>query len=133
MTAPADLYQAALDAQANAYSPYSKYRVGAAIRLASGEIFGGCNVENASYGATICAERGAIMSAVATHGTIEVVEVLVITDSSPPWPPCGMCRQVLAEFVSPDCVLWCTNNSGDAVPQPFKEIFPQGFDASHMA
>jgi cytidine deaminase len=133
MTVPADLYAAAANAHRNAYSPYSHYRVGAGIRLASGEVFGGCNVENASYGATICAERSAIMAAVSAHGPIQIVEVLVLTDASPPWPPCGLCRQVIAEFASPDCQVWCCNPGGDVVVRPFSKLFPQGFDATHMA
>lgn len=133
MTAPPDLLAAATAAHANAHSPYSNYRVGAAIRLASGEVFGGCNVENASYGATICAERSAILAAVTAHGPIQVVEVLVLTDASPPWPPCGLCRQVIAEFAAPDCRVWCCNPGGEAAVQPFRQLFPQGFDASHMA
>lgn len=133
MNVPPDLLGAATAAHANAHSPYSNYRVGAAIRLASGEVFGGCNVENASFGATICAERGAIMTAVATLGRVEIVEVLVLSDASPPWPPCGLCRQVIAEFAAPECKVWCCNTSGEAMVRPFRELFPQGFDANNMA
>ncbi|MBW3635742.1 MAG: cytidine deaminase [Armatimonadetes bacterium] len=132
MTIPADLFEAACAARANAHSRYSGFRVGAAIRLASGEVFGGCNVENASYGATICAERGAIMSAVAACGAIEIAEVLVLSEANPPWPPCGMCRQVIAEFAAPECVVWCVNDSGEGSKRPFAEFFPQSFDASAL-
>ena len=132
MTVPQDLLEAARAAQALAYSPYSNFRVGAAIRLASGEVFRGCNLENASYGATICAERGAICAATAALGKIEIVEILVISDGEPPWPPCGMCRQVLAEFVVPNCPLWCVNQHGAAISQPFEAIFPRAFDGSFL-
>jgi cytidine deaminase len=132
MTVPADLLHAARTARANAHSPYSGFRVGAAIRLASGEVFGGCNVENASYGATICAERGAILGAVAACGTIQIVEIVVLSDANPPWPPCGMCRQVIAEFAAPQCAVWCVNEIGEGVQRPFAEFFPQSFDASAL-
>ena len=92
------LYQAACTARENSYSPYSNRKVGAAIRTADGKIHSGCNIENSSYGATVCAERVAIGKAVSETGKIQIVEVMVVTDATPAWPPCGMCRQVIAEF-----------------------------------
>ncbi len=133
MNAPTDLLEAARTARGNAHSPYSGFRVGAAIRLQSGAIFGGCNVENASYGATICAERGAICAAVAQHGALQISEILVLSDANPPWPPCGMCRQVIAEFANPGCTVWCVNESGEGSCQPFESLFPRGFGAADLA
>src|SRR5690242_15716831 len=89
-----DLYKMALLAREKSYSPYSGHKVGAAIRTSSGKIYTGCNVENASFGATVCAERTAIQKAISESGPITVTEVMVVTQADPPWPPCGMCRQV---------------------------------------
>lgn len=132
MTPPADLLEAARAARSRAHCPYSGFQVGAAIRLAEGAIFGGCNVENASYGATICAERGAICAAVAALGRVKISEIVVVSEGSPPWPPCGMCRQVIAEFAAPGCVIWCVNEGGEVWKQPFEELFPRGFGAGDL-
>ena len=95
----AKLVAAAKAARKNAYAPYSKYRVGAAIATKSGAIFTGCNVENASYGATICAERNAIGAMIAA-GEAEPIACAVVTGGPKPGSPCGMCRQVLYEFAA---------------------------------
>jgi cytidine deaminase len=91
------LENVARESQSRAYAPYSNYRVGAAIVTAKGTVFGGCNVENASFGATICAERSAIAQMVAA-GEKDPVACAIVTDGATPAPPCGMCRQVLIEF-----------------------------------
>ena len=91
------LVDAAREAQASAYAPYSGFRVGAAIHGTDGSIHQGCNVENASYGLTICAERAAVALAV-SRGVRQFDRVVVVSDSEPPASPCGACRQVLAEF-----------------------------------
>jgi len=92
-----DLVQRAKRVRKNAYAPYSKYKVGAALATKSGKIFEGCNVENASFGATICAERGAIMQMIAA-GEDKPIALAVVTQDKEPAAPCGICRQVLAEF-----------------------------------
>lgn len=94
----ADLINAARQVRQNAYAPYSRYHVGAALRASDGRIFAGCNVENTSYGLTICAERGAACGAVAA-GARAFVAVAVVTDGG--GTPCGACLQVLAEFAPP--------------------------------
>ena len=97
------LVDAARAVQQHAYAPYSHFRVGAAIEAADGAVFTGCNVENASYGLTICAERAAVAAAVGA-GVRRIRRAVVVTDSDPPAAPCGACRQVLSEF-GPDMTV----------------------------
>ncbi len=121
-----ELYEKAKKVREHSHSPYSKQKVGAAIKLKSGEIFQGCNVENASFGATTCAEQVAIFSAVASVGKKDVAEVMVVTDASPPWPPCGMCRQVLSEF-GKDITIHAANLNGELHTVKLIDLFPAPF------
>jgi len=122
----------ALAAQARAYAPYSKFRVGAAIVM-SGKIFEGANVENASYGLGICAERSAVFSAVAA-GAHELAAVMVITDASPPSSPCGACRQVLYEFARDPAAVVVTaiNPGGERRSWTLAELLPDGFSGREL-
>ena len=119
------LHAAALEAMRNAYAPYSKFHVGAALLTEDGSVIAGCNIENASYPAGICAERAAIGAAVAA-GHLRFRAVLISTEADTPTPPCGVCRQVLAEFGTDLAVIARTTNGGEArwvladlLPDPF--------------
>jgi cytidine deaminase len=127
-----ELFLVATRARDNSYSPYSGHKVGAAIRLQDGKIFSGCNVENSSFGATICAERVAIQKAVSECGKISILEVMVVTDATPPWPPCGLCRQVIAEFGA-ESTIYAANLSGDVKKMSFAELLPEAFTPQHLS
>jgi len=119
------LKAAALDVQARAYVPYSSYRVGAALLTVGGEIIAGCNVENATYGATCCAERNAVFAAVA-QGYTEFRAIAVVTNGADPGTPCGICRQVLAEFGS-DLDVLCFTAEGAEARYRLSELLPHAF------
>lgn len=122
------LIEKALEARENAYAPYSNFKVGCAIATEDGTIFTGANVENASYGLCICAERTAIGTAVCA-GHRELSAIAVVTQSSPPAAPCGMCRQTINEFVSvPSKVtIVLVNPQGERRDLNLEELFPHGF------
>lgn len=123
-----ELTQRAIEAARNSYSPYSHFRVGAALRLSNGEIVTGTNVENVSYGLTICAERSALVSAISQFGPgIRVESVAVVNLNDSPSPPCGACRQVLAEFVLPDAPVTFPS-SGGVRTMAFSELMPLAFE-----
>ena len=122
----ARLLRSAKKVMKNAHAPYSKFRVGAAILLSNGKIFSGCNVENASYGMTNCAERTAIFSAVAQLGPkIEIRAVSVVNDQGVPCSPCGACRQVIYEF-GPDATIFFQGADGPKQAH-ITELLPEGF------
>src|SRR5580704_7277528 len=123
-----DLLERARAAALNSYSPYSGFRVGAALRLSNGEIVTGTNVENVSYGLTICAERSALVRAVAQFGPgirIEAVAVANLNDAAS--PPCGACRQVLAEFIEPGAPVVFPAADGMRT-MTFRELLPMAFE-----
>ena len=112
-------------ARGRAYAPYSHYPVGAALLCGSGKVYPGCNVENAAYPATICAERTALSSAIAA-GEREFLGMAVIADAERPVPPCGMCRQVLLEL-APDMPVLLANLHGAERQTTPRELLPEGF------
>jgi cytidine deaminase len=114
--------------RANALAPYSKFQVGAAVLDERGRIHVGCNVENASYGLTVCAERNAVAAAVAA-GAHRIVAVAVVTAAQPATPPCGACRQVLAEVAPDDAVVLLASTRGHAPPERWKlgDLLPRAF------
>ncbi|MFN8568303.1 MAG: cytidine deaminase [Kouleothrix sp.] len=133
MTTPADyteLVAQAYDARARAYVPYSHFAVGAAALTRSGRIFPGCNIENAAYPATICAERAALISAYAA-GEREIVALAVIADTPGPVSPCGICRQVLLEL-APGCAVVLANTRGALQVLTPAELLPGGFTGDDM-
>jgi cytidine deaminase len=123
------LIEAARRAQQQAYAPYSRYRVGAAVEGEDGSVFAGCNVENASYGLVMCAERVAIGAAVAA-GVRQFRRVVVVSDSEPPAPPCGACRQVIFEFAPDAEVLAVGPRSSHR--WTMRDLLPAAFSGSQL-
>jgi cytidine deaminase len=121
-----DLIAQALAARAFAYAPYSRFAVGAAVIGGSGRVYTGCNVENASFSHTCCAERTAVFNAVSAGETC-ILGVAIVTETSPAATPCGSCRQVLWEF-GPDAFVACANLVGDVRRFTVRELLPEGFD-----
>ena len=124
------LIEAAKQARENAHEPYSNFRVGAALRSTSGRIFGGCNVENATYGLTMCAERVAIFKAV-SEGERGFSAIAVVTDTEVLTPPCGACRQLIWEFCG-DIPVSMANLNGKVEIIQMRELFPRPFDDSNL-
>ena len=124
------LVEAASRAREHAYAPYSEFRVGAALRTEDGTIFGGCNVENASYGLCLCGERSALAAAVSA-GYTRFTHCAVLTDTSPPSPPCGLCLQALVEFAD-DMPILLTNPAGERIRVRLKDLLPFRFDRAHL-
>lgn len=125
------LLRSATEVRENAYAPYSQFKVGAAVRAASGAVYSGCNVENAAYPEGTCAEAGAIAAMVAA-GETELVEVAVIADCPSPVPPCGGCRQKLAEFGRHDVKVTLATVAGARTTTTIGDLLPGSFTAGHM-
>jgi cytidine deaminase len=125
------LLAAATQVRENAYAPYSRFKVGAAIRAASGRIYSGCNVENVAYPEGTCAEAGAIAAMVAAGETV-IEEVLVIADSPDPVPPCGGCRQKIAEFAAQSVTVTLCTTDGARRSMTVADLLPGVFTAAHM-
>ncbi len=124
------LRERATAAMTRAYAPYSHFRVGAALLAADGSIDEGCNVENASYPAGICAERAAVAAAVA-RGVRDFQAIVIVTEASAPTPPCGMCRQVLIEF-APHLAVHSMTRSGTSARWTMSDLLPEAFTPMSM-
>ena len=125
---PEELIDLAKQVRKRAYAPYSRYKVGAALLGKSGKIYTGCNVENASYGHTVCAERTAVLKAV-SEGEREFEAVAVVTKNG--GSPCGACRQVLSEF-SPELIIYIANKDGEYRTTTLKKLLPDSFTPAHL-
>jgi len=127
-----NLLDAALMARENAYAPYSKFRVGAAVKGESGRVFAGCNVENVAYPEGTCAEAGAIAALIAA-GDTQILEILVMADGPNVISPCGGCRQKIAEFATGNATLFLARPSGVVTKMPVGDLLPGAFEKSHLS
>ena len=125
-----ELVEAAKDVREKAYAPYSKFKVGAALRTKSGKVYTGCNVESASYGLTVCAERVAIWKAV-SEGETEFTEIAVVADTQELTPPCGVCRQIIWEFCH-DIPVILANLKDNTEIVMMSELLPRAFDTKFL-
>ncbi len=125
-----DLIKEAFKAMEFAYVPYSHFKVGAALLTKSGKVFTGCNIENSSYGATVCAERVAIFKAVSS-GEKDFDTIVIATNTNEPSPPCGICRQVMSEFSS-ELKIILVNNKGKIIETNLKELLPLSFTKDNL-
>ena len=124
------LIDAARQARGNAHAPFSRFKVGAALETIGGAIITGCNIENASYGLTMCAERVAMFKAL-SEGHRAFVRIAIVTDTDAPTPPCGACRQVLWEFGA-DLEIVLANLTGEQGTHRLKDLLPLPFDAGNL-
>ena len=126
-----ELLKKALAVRENAYAPYSKFKVGAAIRTTSGREFIGCNVENAAYPQGLCAEAAAIAAMIA-GGEKYIEEICIVADSEKPIAPCGGCRQKLVEFSTPETVVTLAGLEGGCAQYTIGELLPDSFGPDHL-
>jgi len=124
------LFLKAKSAHKKAYAPYSKFHMGAAVLLTNGKVYSGCNIENASYGGTVCAERVAVWKAIADHSEPKpkIRAVVVYTNQDAPWPPCGFCRQVLSEFSDKKTEVYLANSQGILRKFLLRNLLPHAFE-----
>lgn len=125
------LMEAAKQARERAYVPYSTFKVGAALLAEDGTVFGGCNIENAAYGMTNCAERTALFKAV-SEGVTRFSALAVVADTKRPVPPCGACRQVIAELCPPEMPVFLTNLRGDVQKLTVADLLPGAFSPEDL-
>lgn len=126
------LIQACLYAQRLAYVPYSHFRVGAAVLAEDGQIYTGCNIENASFGATICAERVAVVKAIST-GNRKILALAVVTDADEYARPCGICRQVLSEFAAENFLTLALKPDASYVEKSLEDLLPDAFTPAFLS
>ncbi|NNE65801.1 MAG: cytidine deaminase [Pyrinomonadaceae bacterium] len=127
---PDELIEAAKAVRERAFAPHSNFKVGAAVRSKSGRVYTGCNVESASYGLTVCAERVAIWKAV-SEGETDLTEIAIVTDTEMLTPPCGVCRQIIWEFCG-DVPITLANCSGNKDTVTTRELLPRAFDTKFL-
>lgn len=126
------LLSAAIEAQEQAYAPYSTKFIGSSVLWDDGSITHGCNIENASYGATVCAERVAIWKGISEKKHRKILEIMVVSPANPPWPPCGMCRQVMSEFASPETLVHWSDGNTLTKTKTFAELLPETYDSRFL-
>lgn len=126
-----NLLNLAIEARERAYVPYSKFKVGAAIKTKQGKVYQGANIENASYGLTNCAERTAIFKAI-SEGDYDLESIAIVADTDNPVSPCGACRQVMAEFFEPNAKVYLTNLKGDVTETTIENLLPGYFKREDM-
>lgn len=131
MSAKKEWIEVAIDGMEKAYVPYSKFPVGAALITETGEIFQGCNIENASFGLTNCAERTAFFKAV-SEGNVSFSHLVVAGATDDPISPCGACRQVMVEFCKPDMPVTLVNTKGDVKETTVSGLLPYSFESDQM-
>lgn len=127
------LKESAIAAMQFSYSPYSTKKIGASVILSNGNIYSGCNIENASYGGTVCAERVAIWKAFSeSKSTEKISEIYVASNEDQPWPPCGLCRQIISEFATNETKITLINLNNIEKVYKFSELFPHAFNSEHL-
>jgi len=131
MISDEELIEKARLARLSAHAPYSHFKVGAALLTSDGRVFTGCNIENSTYGLSMCAERVAIFKGV-SEGMSEIARIVVVTDSEDIAPPCGCCRQMTWEFGSEDTEVVTANLSGEVRTYRIKELLPKAFDSRFL-